>query len=273
MTVHQKHPRGNGLIKKYMLDEFQEPKDFASLLYLSQVQQARGLKQAFDAHRQHKPYCMGTLYWQFNDCWPVASWSGIDYYGRWKALHYQARNSFKPIIPLIVENQKDLEVYLANDTLEDVNVSINWTLQTFDGEMLAFDSAQCCSSANLSELVLSFNQRELIPDKLRDQLIFTVQLSDMQGHELARENHYFVPNKDMRLSKPNVKVKVSVNESLQLQLSSDVLVKDLHVDIAGEQINLSDNFFDLLPGESKTLTIYGSRKLSFDVRCRPSRRY
>ena len=119
MTVHQKHPRGNGLIRKYMLDEYREPKDFASLLYLSQVQQARGLKLAFDAHRRSKPYCMGTLYWQFNDCWPVASWSGIDYYGRWKALHYQAKASFKPVIPLIEELTNELNIYVLNDTLED----------------------------------------------------------------------------------------------------------------------------------------------------------
>ena len=74
------------------------PKDFESYVYVSQVLQAEGVKVAMEAHRRAMPYCMGSLYWQIDDCWPVASWSSIDYYGRWKALHYTAKNSYAPIL-------------------------------------------------------------------------------------------------------------------------------------------------------------------------------
>ncbi|UUZ86276.1 hypothetical protein LJK88_24420 [Paenibacillus sp. P26] len=98
MLAHQKNGRGNQLIKQYMDMYLPGPKDFPSFLYLSQVLQAEAMKTAIEAHRRRKPFCMGSLYWQMNDCWPVASWAGMDYYGRWKALQYYAKRSFSDIL-------------------------------------------------------------------------------------------------------------------------------------------------------------------------------
>jgi beta-mannosidase len=91
MQAHQKNKGGNERILTYMLREYRQPKDFASFVYLSQVQQAEIIKIGAEHLRRQKPRVMGSLYWQLNDCWPVASWASIDYYGRWKALNYYAR--------------------------------------------------------------------------------------------------------------------------------------------------------------------------------------
>ena len=95
MNSHQKHPRGNDLIKEYMQRDYREPKDFISFIYLSQILQAEGLSIGIESHRRAKPYNMGTLYWQFNDCWPSISWSSRDFYGNWKALHYAVKHHLK----------------------------------------------------------------------------------------------------------------------------------------------------------------------------------
>jgi len=115
MNAHQKHPRGNELIQTYMKREFPKPRDLRQLIYFSQLLQAEGMRTAIEAHRRAKPYCMGSLYWQLNDCWPVVSWSGLDYYGNWKALHYFVKRAFEPPAILflnrydgspLIENQK-----------------------------------------------------------------------------------------------------------------------------------------------------------------------
>jgi len=98
MMAHQKHPRGNQLIREYMLREYPQPKDFESFLYVSQVLQAEGIKIGAEHFRRIMPLNMGSLYWQIDDCWPVASWSSIDYYGRWKALQYYARRFYQDLL-------------------------------------------------------------------------------------------------------------------------------------------------------------------------------
>ena len=94
MKSHQKNHGGNERILTYMLREYPEPRDFASFVYLSQVQQAEAIKVGAEHLRRNRPRTMGALFWQLNDCWPVASWSSIDYFGRWKALQYYARRFY-----------------------------------------------------------------------------------------------------------------------------------------------------------------------------------
>ncbi len=98
MEHHQRNRAGNSKIINYLTDHFQVPKDFPSLVYVTQVLQAEAMRIAVEHWRRNRARCSGTLYWQLNDCWPVASWSSIDYYGRWKALHYAARRFYDPIL-------------------------------------------------------------------------------------------------------------------------------------------------------------------------------
>ena len=100
--------------------DYKIPAGFESYLYTSQVLQAEGIRSGIEAHRRAKPYCMGTLYWQLNDCWPAVSWSGIDYFGRWKALHYHVKKAYKKILVSMTEDNGILRVYIVSDALEPV---------------------------------------------------------------------------------------------------------------------------------------------------------
>ena len=160
MEHHQRNPGGNSRIIHYLGEYFKFPKDFASLLYLSQLIQAEGLKTGIEHFRRLRGRCMGTLYWQLNDCWPGASWSSRDYFGRWKALHYLARRFYSPILlsaktAVSQKNQKNLKesrlgkipaesdagsmevsLHLTNDTLSSVRGEISWFLETSAGKNL-----------------------------------------------------------------------------------------------------------------------------------------
>lgn len=125
LKTHQKHPRGFELIDAYMERDYNIPINFQDYNYMSQILQAEGIRVAIEAHRRAKPYCMGTLYWQLNDCWPVISWSSLDYYGNWKALHYQAKRSFEDVLISVKQEQDSLNVYIISDLLK-----------SFDGELL-----------------------------------------------------------------------------------------------------------------------------------------
>ena len=117
MQAHQKNHGGNERILTYMLREYPEPRDFASFVYVSQVQQAEAIKVGAEHLRRNRPRTMGSLFWQLNDCWPVASWSSIDYFGRWKALHYYARRFYNDLLVSPVMNNGTVDVYVVSDKL------------------------------------------------------------------------------------------------------------------------------------------------------------
>src|SRR5947209_16595753 len=133
MLAHQRHPRGNQLIREYMLREYPEPKDFASFLYVSQVLQAEGIKIGAEHLRRIRPHNMGSLFWQIDDCWPVASWSSIDYYGRWKALQYYARRFYNAILISPHEESGNINFYIVSDRLQATAAQLQVSLLDFEG--------------------------------------------------------------------------------------------------------------------------------------------
>ncbi|HKO62248.1 MAG TPA: glycoside hydrolase family 2 TIM barrel-domain containing protein, partial [Pyrinomonadaceae bacterium] len=136
MLAHQRHPRGNQLIREYMLREYPEPRDFESFLYVSQVLQAEGMKIGAEHLRRIMPHNMGSLYWQLNDCWPVASWSSIDYTGRWKALQYYARRFYNDILVSSHEANGNIDVFVVTDRAKPVAAQLNLSLLDFEGNRL-----------------------------------------------------------------------------------------------------------------------------------------
>ena len=120
MKSHQKNHGGNERILTYMLREYPEPRDFASFVYLSQVQQAEAIKVGAEHLRRNRPRTMGALFWQLNDCWPVASWSSIDYFGRWKALQYYARRFYADLLLSPFAHDGTVDVYIVSDKLQPV---------------------------------------------------------------------------------------------------------------------------------------------------------
>lgn len=263
MQLHQKHPRGNGIIKKYLLQEYREPVDFASFLYLSQVLQAKGIRMAIEAHRAAKPFCMGTLYWQLNDCWPVASWSGIDYYGRWKALHYAVRQAYQETIVAVRTEHAGWTAHIISDAFNGwEGVCLIQFCDLQGRELKRFEQAASVARdavchLSLSELEAAFRQKETPAGFLRIRL-------------LNKENVIYdttvFPDaiKDVSLPTPQLTWEIKNHpDGAALTLRSTTLIKDLYLWLEEQQGHFSDNFFDLLPGEARTVMISGASASAF----------
>ena len=257
MNAHQKSSLGNDLIRTYMERDFIVPEKFEDFVYVGLVLQGQGMRYCFEAHRRNRPYCMGTLYWQLNDSWPVVSWSGIDYYGNWKALHYQAKRAFAPLIINPVHENGNLNVYLLSDRLEDsTGMTLDMRLMNFNGKKLSQESIKVEAPANSSVKVFGKTLDEWADETQRKECYLLLSLKDRQGHEITRDIHYFVATKDLDLPQAVIKSKLKVSDgSCEVTLSSSKLAKDVFVQIPYQGARFTDNFFDLLPGETHKIVI------------------
>jgi len=251
IKAHEKNARGFHIINEYMKRDYVVPNDFVKYNYVSQLLQARGMQIAIEAHRRAKPYNMGTLYWQLNDCWPVISWSSIDYLGNWKALHYQVKRSFENQVILTEEKEGFLDFYGINDDLKNIeHVSLEMEVNKLNGENVL--TAVSNQNQKLDKIVKfdSTSIAELIGDLNKSELFLNLILRGKDEKIIAESNHFFVKPKDLKLTKPNIKIKkISATE---IEISTDVLAKDVY--LIGNT-HFSDNFFDLLPKTSKRITL------------------
>lgn len=246
IKAHEKHARGWDIINEYLKRDYKIPKDFVQYNYVSQLLQARGMQIAIEAHRRAKPYNMGTLYWQLNDCWPVVSWSSIDYLGNWKAFHYQAKRSFEPVLVSIAETDKSYDVYLISDLMNTLKLDTKFELIDFKGKILWKSSQSDDINADVSKKIKRISKSELAQFNLSEAVLKISSEKDATFQKLF----FFNKPKDLKLSKPNIKIrKIS---STQIEISTDILAKDIY--LIGDT-HFSDNFFDLLPGVSKKITL------------------
>ena len=259
MTSHQRSSIGNETIEEYMLRDFRKPKDFPAFLYVSQLLQAHGLKMAIEAHRRHRDRCMGTLYWQLNDCWPVASWSSIDYFHNWKALQYRVKEAFQPYMVSHEIQNDSLHLYVVSDELLPKEATLSMQLMDFYGKVSMNASMPLRTplviQANQSSIYHSLDMRDIEALGPLNTMLLKVQVQDVGGEILAENTIYFTAPKALSLPKPRVKFSVQENEDeYMVVLSTDHLAKNLHItsELVG---NFSNNFFDLLPGESKMVSI------------------
>lgn len=249
MKLHQKHPRGNRIISETILNYYRSPKDFESFLYLGQVVQAEGLKVAFEAHRKAKPFCMGSLYWQLNDCWPVASWSGIDYYGKWKALHYQAKRSFSTYLVLAHMEGGTISFYVVSDSLKAEKALLTLAWKDRKGMPISGKQLPLALEPNASVEVLSEEIGKM--PSLPFCCVMTLTIGDKP---VSKNIFYPAKIRDIDLPKPAIDYKLSEEEGrISIDLVSSTFVKNLYVHLEGATGNLSDNFFDLVPYEPTTL--------------------
>jgi beta-mannosidase len=247
---HQKHPTGYQTINEYMARDYQVPKNFEDYIYVSQLLQAKGMKTAIEAHRRAKPNCMGTLIWQLNDCWPVTSWSSVDYYGRWKALQYQLKQSFNPILVDIVENEVNYEVRVINDEPIPHHITLVEEVMDFNGNHIDGYEVEFDIEAN-SNQALSATPKENYSAKNRHQMVISVTCQTTSG-KTSKSLFYFVKPNELQLTKPNIQV-VKIDE-LTYEISTDVLAKNVYLS-AEEEVFFSDNFFDLLPQEKMVIKV------------------
>ena len=255
MRSHQKSSIGNGTITHYMEDLYGIPKDFERFIYVNLVQQGEGVKVGMEAHRRSKPYCMGSLYWQLQDCWPVASWSGMDYYGRWKALHYQARDAFKPMIVSATSDGKTTAIYVVSDLLEDQETILNLRIMDLSGEVSWQKEVPVKVTQNSSRSYLSFENQQRISDPTTQVVVAEIFEAGRKAM-IDQTVFYYEKPKNMAFEDPGLKYKLKKEGGgrYSIQLVSKQLVKALELSIAGQDIVFSDNYFDLLPGEEKMVT-------------------
>lgn len=254
MEQHQKNDSGNGLIIAQMADNYRMPKDFPAMAYLSMVLQAEGIRYGVEHWRRHLDRVSGTLYWQLNDCWPVASWSSLDYFGRWKALHYAARRFYAPLLLSIEDQDSKMGIYVTNDLPEAWNGSVHWSLETIGGEVLASGEAKAKAGPQSCTQVASFDFSDHVSEDNRRNLVFVAEL--WQADErLALQMAGFVPTKHLLLKEPEVNAKLRIKDSqLLIDLSSHSLARMLEISLEGTDGIFSDNYFDLPAGRTVTVS-------------------
>lgn len=257
MNAHQKATIGNALIKQTMSLYYKVPAKFEDLVYVGLVLQGQGMRHGIEAHRRNRPYCMGSLFWQLNDSWPVVSWSSIDYYGNWKAMQYQSQRAFAPVLINAIKEGDDLCVYLISDELQDRDdVRLTVELMDFDGKSHGKWTHSGKLSANTSMLFLKKRVDEFLSkqDAATSFLRFTLKAKN--GAALADEVFYFAYPKDQKL--PEARIETSVKrrgEAIEMTLKTDKLARDIFIEVPVQGVRFSDNFFDLLPGQRKKITI------------------
>jgi beta-mannosidase len=258
MLAHQKNNEGNSIIHDYMLKYYSEPKDFASFLYASQVLQAEGIKIGAEHLRRNRPRTMGSIFWQLNDCWPVASWSSIDYYGRWKALQYYARRFYAPLLVSPHLEDGSFKVYVVSDRTMPTAAQLRVRIMTLDGKALN-DTTQAIQVPELSSKVyLERPLSEFADANGTDAAnIFAVTDLLVEGKPASSNLIYFVPTKQVHLPAPQIVTELT-NEgtSYRLQLKSKVLARSVYVSFGDIDVQVSDNYFDLIPGQPVDITIH-----------------
>ncbi len=249
MMAHQRHPRGNQLIREYMLREYPEPKDFESFLYVSQVLQAEGMKIGAEHLRRIMPHNMGSLYWQLNDCWPVASWSSMDYTGRWKALQYYARRFYSEILVSPQEENGNINIFVVSDGLKPAAAQLKLSLLDFEGKNLWSQQKDIEIAALASKSYLTVPINTLLAGKDgKGVFLFTEVLAG--GNTVSSNAHFFHPYKDLALPRPQITTDVvPMRGGFKVTLSADKFARAVYLSSPNHAGFFEDNYFDLIPGK------------------------
>jgi beta-mannosidase len=256
---------GNDMIKWYMKKYYNVPGDFEKFVYVSQLLQAKAYKTAIEAHRRNMPHCMGSLYWQLNDSWPTISWSTIDYYGRWKASHYAVKKANNPVLVSPDLDEDMLKVYVVSDKLSEIaNAKLEISLVRFNGEKLQLEEKNINIPANTSILVFEKNVGDWIKGvDLNESFILTRVLTEEK--QLSENHVYFQEPKNLKLQKANVQFEnEKTGNGYKIKLTTDYLAKNLYLRFDNPDVKVSDNYFDLVPGEEKVVEVYTDEEIDFD---------
>ncbi|MDQ8205130.1 glycoside hydrolase family 2 protein [Pelagicoccus sp. SDUM812003] len=265
MEHHQRSPIGNSAIIDYMLSWFRLPVGFENTVWLTQILQGLAIKYAVEHWRMNKPRCMGALYWQLNDCWQVASWSSLDYFGKWKALHYAARDFFAPLLVTGVEDldTKNVEIHVVSDQLQRAKATVAWKVVDLSGDELESGSKALRVPANASKTVKTLSLAKLVKEHGERGLLVKLFLS--QDGEVVSENLVTLARpKHLKLQDPKLscKVKKSDGGSFEVTLSASKPSLWTWLELKGIAARYSDNFIHLLPGETRSIRVSPRDKTS-----------
>lgn len=259
MHLHQKNPKGYRVMEEYMVRDLPLVKsDFRTYVYLTQLLQAEGIKIAMEGHRQKRPFTMGSLYWQVNDCWPVASWSSVDSRGRWKALQYYARRSFAPTALSFekIDSTSRVRLWGVTDELQAKSGIVSLQLIDFKGKELWRDSLVVDIPRNGNQMIFERTERELLGGADARSVVLVAQATI--GGVPMRTMHYFVPFKNLRLPKPSFTLELTSVEGtskVMATVRAENMLKSVLLEADKLQGRASDAYFDMLPGETRTVEL------------------
>ncbi len=270
MEKHQRNASANGKIMNYMQQTFRYPYDFDSLVYASQLLQADGIRYGVEHFRRHRGRCMGAVYWQLNDCWPVASWSSIDYYGRWKALQYTAKRFFAPLMISCEEKgwmssaadmnrqdfsfEKSISLNAANETRQEKALRICWQVRSADARVLREETCEMTVPA----LSAVFMPRVDLPDIDIWSEYVSYQMYDMDASEnepVSEGTVIFSYPKYFHYQDPRLSCRVEGDE---IVITADAYAKYVEIRNDAEDLLLSDNYFDMNAGEKRVKILRGN---------------
>ncbi len=250
MESHQKNRRGNSLILQTMARYFRIPEGFEKTVVLSQIQQAEAIRIAVEHFRRNSNVTGGALYWQLNDCWPVISWSSIDYHGRWKALHYAAKRFFAPVAASCLRAGEEFELWGVNDTPNTFIGTLRWILQTTDGGVLKEDTLQVKLPRFKSKRLARVNVGEAAAVEGADRLLIAFELSDGEGN-VSRGMQPMLEDKRMQWRKPGISWETNIRgDVLEVVIHSRYPARFVYLETPGTDTKWSDNFFHMASDET-----------------------
>ena len=243
MESHQKNDAANGKMLYYLSENLRYPKDLTHLLYASQVLQGMAIKYGVDHWRRNRGRCMGTLYWQINDDWPAPSWSSIDYFGRWKALHYMAQKFYAPhAVSMTLEDHR-CHVYFSNESFETTEYSLTLSIRDLSGNVLETYETKGNSPAfsAIETAVVDICSWE---DQKDD--VFLEAVIHTKDQKVLKDVETLVPYKYLNLKKPVISTEAEeTNDAFILHISSDCFAPFVALDFDDADVIFSDNFFHL----------------------------
>ena len=263
MEHHQRHPRGNSAIIEMFTRYFRVPEGFESFVYLSQVQQAVAIKTAVEYWRSLRPTCMGTLYWQLNENWPVCSWSSIEYNGSWKLLHYAARRFFTPLLLCAWIKDGRVEVILVNDLPSDARAKVTVSVVEFGGRTLRRESVDARAAAGSARRLKSWALAELTASPETAFLHLALE----NGGETSYNELFLVEPKRSPLARAIVTAEASAAGAegrFTVGLSADAPAFYVSLDAGEIPGEFSDNCFTLVPGAPRTVEFRASKGVSLE---------
>ncbi len=265
MQWHQRSSgNGNQKMRDLMVRYFNEPKDFDSTLWLSQIVQAYGIKLGAEFWRQNMPKSMGCIYWQYNDCWPVASWSSVDYFGRWKALHYAARHFYAPLLVSGLENPTNntMHVFVTSDQLQPARGTLTWEVTDAGGVSLLKESKPLDIPAQLSRRVGELDFSKLVAQHGAGNLIVWLKL-EVAGKTVSQNMVTLAYPKALRLVNPQLKPDVKrFGNGFIVTLTVEHPALWTWLSLDGADARYSDNFVHVRPGVPVEIQVTPNRKLS-----------
>ena len=266
---HQKASLGNGNIMMYILMYYNEPKDFSSFIMLSQIMAGEAIKVAVESHRMAMPYCMGSLYWQLNDCWPGASWSSLDYFGNWKALHYYAKNFFNPLLICADIHSDIMNVYVVNDGELIKQSKILIELYDFKGTLVFEEIIIMDIKANSSTNVYSDKKNKVLNGLDSKNIILRTSI-DVDGVIASTNDYFFEKAKFLKIDEQNFNVNVEkVDNVYNIDIESKSFLNRFYALCLNDSGVFSDNYFNMLPGEKRKIQFNPSEKFKGSTKFDP----